>query len=470
MTDALHTLPLRTIAERLRSGEVTASALLTFYEDRIARLNPLLNAIVTTNPGAAAAARAADERLQAGTPLGPLDGIPVAIKDNLVVKELRATWGTRLYENFVPDWDELPVARLRAGGAVIVGKTNVPAFTLEGYTDNAVFGPTGNPWNVALTPGGSSGGAVAAVAAGLVPLAIATDGGGSIRRPAAHTGLVGLKPGLGRVARANGFAQILHDLETVGPIARRVDDARLAMEVIAGPDRRDPRSRFYLEFGAAPNHPKAPLTILFVERFGDHPVDPAIQNSVAVAAERLAALGHTIRKGALPLDVETIAARWPAIGKAGLAMLAASEVHFFENAEEKYAALAREGAALPGGAVFAILEEITVFRSATSALFSEVDLILLPATAAQPWPVREAYPQIIDGRKVGPRGHAVFTGWVNASGHPAIALPSDPDASGMPIGFQLVADLGREELLLAVAEAYETQTWFPERWPALAAV
>ena len=177
MTDALHTLPLRTIAERLRSGEVTASALLKYYENRIARLNPLLNAIVTINPGAAAAARAADERLRAGTPLGPLDGIPVAIKDNLVVEGLRSTWGTRLYESFVPDWDELPVARLRAGGAVIVGKTNVPAFTLEGYTDNAVFGPTGNPWNVALTPGGSSGGAVAAVAAGLVPLAIVTDGG-----------------------------------------------------------------------------------------------------------------------------------------------------------------------------------------------------------------------------------------------------------------------------------------------------
>lgn len=467
MTD-LHDLPLRAVAARLRDGSLTSVALLDHYQARIARLNPLLNAIVTADPGARAAAEAADERLRAGAALGPLDGIPVAIKDNLIVKGLRSTWGTRLYDDFVPDHDELPVARLRAGGAVIVGKTNVPAFTLEGYTDNLPFGCTGNPWNPALTPGGSSGGAVAAVAAGLVPLAIGTDGGGSIRRPAAHTGLVGLKPGIGRVARADGFPQILHDLETVGPLARRVDDARLAMEVLAGGDRRDPRSRFYPAFGSTPDRAGKALTVLFVERFGDHPVDPAITRSVAAAAERLSELGHTIRRGPLPLDAEAIAARWPSIGKAGLAMLAAGNPHFFERAEDKYAALAREGAALPGGTFFEITEEIAALRAAAGSLFGEVDVILLPATAAQPWPAREAYPPLIDGRPVGPRGHAVFTGWVNAIGHPAIALPADPDPAGMPIGFQLVADLGGEELLLALAQAYEDKAGFPECWPALA--
>ena len=147
-----------------------------------------------------------EARWRAGTPLSQLDGVPITVKDNMVVRGMRSTWGSALYSEFMPDADELPVARLRAAGAVIFGKTNCPEFTVQGYTDNLLFGPTRNPWNLALTPGGSSGGAVAAVSAGLCPIALATDGGGSIRRPASYTGLVGLKPSRGRVARAEGFA------------------------------------------------------------------------------------------------------------------------------------------------------------------------------------------------------------------------------------------------------------------------
>src|SRR5205807_6414926 len=156
-------------------------------------------------------------RWDSGRPASPLDGVPVTVKDNILVAGMRATWGSRLYRDYVAEEDETPVRRLREAGAVILGKTNVPEFTLHGFTHNAVFGTTGNPWNPALTPGGSSGGAVAAVASGMGALAFGTDGGGSIRRPAAYTGLIGFKPSRDTVRRGKGFPAILHDFEVIGP-------------------------------------------------------------------------------------------------------------------------------------------------------------------------------------------------------------------------------------------------------------
>ena len=165
--------------------------------ERIDDVNPLVNAVVTSDAdGARRAAAASAERHRTGKPLSAIDGVPITVKDNIPVKGMRSTWGSRVFANYTPEADELPIARLRNAGGIIVGKTNCPEFTLQGYTDNVLFGPTRNPWNLALTPGGSSGGAVTAVAAGLGPVAIGTDGGGSIRRPASHTGLIGLKPSL----------------------------------------------------------------------------------------------------------------------------------------------------------------------------------------------------------------------------------------------------------------------------------
>ena len=150
--------------------------------------------------------------------------MPLTVKDSIRVGGMRTTWGSRLFADHVPAQDELPVARLRGQGAVIVGKTNVPEFTLQGYAHNALFGTTRNPWDPRLTPGGSSGGAAAAVGAGLCPLAIGTDGGGSIRRPSGHVGLVGLKPSTGRVARANGFPRCSTISRSSVPIARTTPD------------------------------------------------------------------------------------------------------------------------------------------------------------------------------------------------------------------------------------------------------
>jgi aspartyl-tRNA(Asn)/glutamyl-tRNA(Gln) amidotransferase subunit A len=268
---------------------------------RCEAVNPQLNAIVTFDiEGARQAARESEARWRQGKALAPLDGVPLTVKDNIPVRGLRTTWGSRLLADYVPSEDELPVARLRAQGAVILGKTNVPEFTLQGYTHNALSGTTHSPWDLRLTPGGSSGGAVAAVAAGLGPLAIGTDGGGSIRRPAGHVGLVGLKPSPGRVARANGLPVILHDFEVIGPMARTTTDAALLFAAIAGPD---PRDRLSLAFstGAGPIDPEPRAKrILYVPRFGGSPIDPEIAAHVAEAALNLEALGHLVEEGVAP--------------------------------------------------------------------------------------------------------------------------------------------------------------------------
>jgi len=196
------------LASAYRDGLTTPEAALQATLARVEDINPRVNAIVTLDlDGARLAAAASTRRWCDGKPLSVLDGVPITVKDNILVRGLRATWGSKLFADFVPDADEQPIAQLRNAGVVILGKTNVPEFTLHGYTDNLQFGATSNPWDLSLTPGGSSGGAVAAVATGMGPIAIGTDGGGSIRRPAAHTGLVGFKPSRDTVPRACGFSR-----------------------------------------------------------------------------------------------------------------------------------------------------------------------------------------------------------------------------------------------------------------------
>jgi aspartyl-tRNA(Asn)/glutamyl-tRNA(Gln) amidotransferase subunit A len=356
---------------------------------------------------------------------------------------------------------------MRAAGAIIVGKTNVPEFTLEGYTSNSLFGTTGNPWDPRLTPGGSSGGAVASVASGMVPAAIGTDGGGSIRRPAGHTGLVGLKSTIGRIPRHCGFPHILLDFEVAGPLTRTVADAALLFEAMAGPD-----PRVHNSLGFTPSfeleRPPARLRILYAARFGDAPLDPVIAQSVGRAAEALSALGHEVETGPLPLDLEPVTLFWPVIGQVGLAHLLERHADRRDMAGEKYLQMAEAGAQVPAHRYLEGLETVRRFRAEVAHAFNRIDLIMTPTAAAQPWPADQPFPVEIDSVAVGPRGHAIYTGWVNACGHPAISLPADPAPDGMPIGFQLVGRFGADEVLLRLARQYEKARPWADRWPALA--
>lgn len=450
MTDALHRRSAPLLAAALAEGAVSAAALTAHYLDRIDRFNPVLNSITAVNPRAPEDAQASDRRRQEGRAQGPLDGMPVTIKDSLWVGGLPATWGSRLFQDFVAPHDEVTVRALRAAGAVILGKTNCPEFAMRGVTVNPVFGATANPWDVAKTPGGSSGGAVAAVAAGLAPLALATDGGGSIRRPAAHTGLVGLKPTIGRVPRGQGFPETTQDCEVIGAIARDVGGTRLLFDAIARP--------------ASVVQPARPCRILFVDRFGDAPVEPEILGACRAAADALAQLGHDISRGPLPFDIAPAMAAWSALGMIGLARLAAQQPHFLERAAPDFVEQARQGATLMA-AEQQHIAALYDLRAAAATAFHEMDLIMTPATAAQPWPKDESHPPMIAGQPVGPRGHAVFTGWVNCAGLPGIALPAAPGGDGIPIGLQLVGPAGADDLLLAIGAQYEAAHPFAQRWP-----
>ena len=454
------------LAAAFARREISPIEHLALLHERMQRLNPTLNAIIATDPSADAAAAASERRYAAGEPLGPLDGVAVVVKDNILARGVPCVWGSRVFADHVPDVDELPVARLRAAGAVVLGKTNVPELTFEGITWNPVFGVTRNPWNTDLTPGGSSGGTVAAVAAGLAPLGLGTDGGGSIRRPASYTGLVGLKPSIGAVPRVNSLPMMLLDLEVIGPIARTVGDTALLFRAMAGADPRDRRSLFA---AAAPRPPgNEPLRVLYVQRFGDAPLDPEIAASVDAAAGVLESIGCHVERGDLPFDLAALDEFWPLFGAVGVAFVMAAHPGKESLLGPRFQAMAQMGRSIPASRY---LEGIQVFerlRTESASVFERYDLIMTPSAAALPWPAETPFPDRIDDQPVGARGHAVYTAWVNACGIPAINLPCTPSRAGLPIGFQLAAGFAADELLLDVAARYETAVPWAARWPALA--
>lgn len=437
------------LAADLRAGRLTSEALVERCLERVRRLDPRLNSFVALDEaGARAAAKASDVLLARGAPRSALEGVPLSVKDNVHAAGLPSTWGSRALADFVPDRDELPIARLRAAGAIILGKTNVPELTLEGYTRNDLFGVTRNPWDARLTPGGSSGGAAAGVAAGLVPAAIGTDGGGSIRRPACHTGLVGWKPSIGRLPRIDGFPSILTDFETIGTLTRTVDDALALDAAMAGPDARDRRSLF----AAAPLWPQRRLRIVFAPQFGEAPVDPEVAAVAAHVAGTLERDGHEVRRESVFFDLEEAARIWHVISRAGVAWLTTWRGGALATlAGASVRAMAEEGRRVTGADYLDALERVAALRRLSADLFARADLVLTPTAAALPWPAETPYPDRIDGKPAGPRDHAIFTGWVNIAGLPAISLPVALSRAGLPIGVQFVAGFGADASLLAFA-------------------
>lgn len=458
-------LGVEELGHAFRRGAAEPATHLAMLAARIDALNPRINAIIARDPTAQDAAAASARRFARGQPLGPLDGIPFVVKDNILAKGMPCVWGSRVYRDYTPDEDELPVARLRAAGAIVVGKTNVPELTFEGITWNPVFGATRNPWDLALTPGGSSGGSVASVAAGLVPFALGTDGGGSIRRPASHAGVVGLKPSIGAVARVNSLPMMLLDLEVIGPIARTVKDTALVYEAISGPDERDRRSLFMPRATRALN--SAPR-VLYVPRFGESPLDPQVRASVDDAAAILQALGCQVETGALPLDLGPLEEFWPAFGAVGVAFVMAMHPGKESLLGPRFQKMLEDGRKIPASRYLAGVEIFERMRREAAALFARYDFVVTPSAAALPWAAETPFPETIDGRVVGPRGHAIYTAWVNACGIPAVNLPCAPSREGLPIGMQLVAGFGEDESLLALAARFEARAPWRDRWPAIA--
>ena len=439
---------LEDLATELQNGQASSEGIVQRAFERIEAFDSRLNSFVALDrSGALAAAKESDERRSRGQAHSRLDGIPISVKDNLHVAGFPTTWGSRALKDYRPAKDELPIARLRQAGMIVIGKTNAAEFTLEGYTRNDLFGVTRNPWNPDLTPGGSSGGAAASVAAGFVPAAIGTDGGGSIRRPACHTGLVGYKPSIGRWPRADGLPAILTDFETVGSLVRTVEDTLLLDAVLRGRDLRDWRS----SYAPAPSWPKKTARILYVPRFGAAPVDPEVASQVDDFARRLSSMGHDVREGAVFFDLEVAARIWHVVSRAGVAWLMAENPTYGKLAGAPALAMAAEGRKVSGVDYLAALEAVSALRRLVAELFDSVDLVLTPTAAALPWPAATPYPDRIGGKAAGPRDHAIFTGWVNITGVPALNVPTGLSRSGLPIGAHLAAAFGADEQLLAFA-------------------
>jgi aspartyl-tRNA(Asn)/glutamyl-tRNA(Gln) amidotransferase subunit A len=301
----------------------------------------------------------------------------------------------------------------------------------------------------------------------MAPLALGTDAGGSIRRPASYTGVVGLRPSTGRVARAYGFPPMAHDFQVIAPAARTVADTELLYRCVTGPD---PRDRLSLAFNAtqSPSVPLRRLRIRHVTGIAGAPLDREIAGAVMAAAALLRGLGHTVEAGAAPYELARIEEIWSTLTAAGLARALSAHEDWRDKVQPASLAIAERGAAVSAAQYVEALDAVTQLRRRIPESFEDFDVLLTPVSAALPWPVGQPYPAEIDGRTAGARAAGVFATFVNAAGLPAISVPVTPAASGLPIGMQLVGAFGDDSTLLALAGEFEKAQPWAERWPALA--
>ncbi|WP_066265801.1 amidase [Hydrogenophaga palleronii] len=443
------------LGEAYRTAATTPLAVLDAHLTRLAMVQPVINALAWLDAdGARRAAEASTKRWHQGRPLSALDGVPVTVKDNIPLAGLPCRWGSRLWQDHLPEADESPVARLRAAGAVFLGKTAVPEFTLQGYTGSPVTGVTRNPWDPALTPGGSSGGAVAALAAGVGVLALATDGGGSIRRPAGHTGLYGFKPGWDVVPREHGLPEVLPGMEVIGAVTRRARDLPLAMDVIGS-------AGTWHAAGVPPRRQR----IAYWRHIAGSPVDADVLARCDDAAQRLRALGHAVEEADAPATIQAFNQQaWPVISTTGLAHVLRDHPRAAGELSPALAAMWSAGQAWRATDLFEAQAVVRRLVRTLAGVFSAHDLVLTPCSAALPWPAAESHPPVIAAQPVDGRGHAVFTAFANASGLPALALPAGL-AGHLPVGVQLVGPVESDALLLALALEWEQAGGSTTEWP-----
>jgi aspartyl-tRNA(Asn)/glutamyl-tRNA(Gln) amidotransferase subunit A len=441
-----------------RAGRLSPIELLENSLARLDETETALNAFVARcDERARREARAAEARHRAGLPLGPLDGVPVSVKDLIEVEGMPCTYGSRSMLGYVSQADAPSVSRLRAAGAIVIGKTATSEFGYKGYTESPVHGVTRNPWNIALTPGGSSGGASASVAAGVTPIALGTDGGGSIRSPAALTGLVGIKAQFGRVPvwPASATPTLAH----VGPLARSAADACAVLATIAGPDSRDHSSLLPAMAGAASI---VGLRVAFSPTLGYGRVMPEVAGQVAAAVEVLRGLwpGMTEIEAPFPDPAEILMIEF--IGGCS-ARLAATLATAPETIDPPLRAAIENLAGRSATDYARVVAERMEHRARLARLFERIDLLLTPTTPAPAWPLGTAVPPGFEEAAV----WSYFTYPFNLTGQPAASLPCGFTADGLPVGLQMVVRPQAEPLLCAILTAVERALALAPRRPQL---
>ena len=466
--------PAGELAGLIRSGELSSRELVEDCLARIEALQPELNAFVHLDPGGALAAAG---EIRAGDPR-PFAGVPIAIKDTAAVAGMPFSMGSDLYGDFVPQHDAFVVRRLREAGFVLVGKTNMPEFGILPVSEPRRFGPARNPWNTDRTPGGSSGGAAAATAAGMVPLAHGSDGGGSIRIPAACCGLVGLKPQRGRISR--GPEQADDFLVQDGVLTRTVQETAELLDVLAGYETGDatwappPPEPFAAAAAREPGKLRIGLT-----KTPPIPaeVDPICERAVRDAAELLSSLGHEVIEVEAPWaggDLEEIFTTVFATPVA-VAAFFGGLVSGREPTEELMEPLSwafwqemRERSAVD---YYLARTQLGATSRVSTALWNDLDVVMLPSLAQRPVRIGE-----IDSCSADPRDDfhraglfTPYTALFNTSGQPAISLPLFHGDDGLPVGVQLAGRPAGEATLLALSAQLEAAAPWADRRPALAA-
>jgi len=444
------------LARRIRGKELSPVDVVTAHLERISAINPKLNAIVTLADDALDKARDAEQSLMKGEVSGPLHGVPFTCKDSFDTAGVRTTCGSKLFEHRIPTTDATAVARIKDAGGILLGKTNTPEFTLWWETDNRVFGRTNNPWNPETIPGGSSGGEAAALVTGLSALGVGSDVGGSLRMPAHYCGVVGFKPTHGRVPLSGLFPEVLPRTMHVGPLARTVRDAALALHVMSGPDGIDPWC-VPVEPPAIPERASTPMK-LHVGWLADGvfaPVDPEVRAVVEKAAEALRLAGCDVEHVSLPVIEETEALAIPAITGTP------ESQHYFapmtRGREFELSPIMARRLAGPWPTMRTYCKCMADWETLSRgmmAYFNTYDLLLCPTLPAPAYPhgLREL---TIDGTTIKARQKLVTVVPWNLTGSPAISVAFGLSSAGLPIGVQLVGRHFEERTVLQAAMALE---------------
>ncbi len=464
---ALHELDARDIADSVRAGERRARDVVEHFLERIERHNPALNAFVFVDPERAlATADNVDRQVASGADPGPLAGVPLGVKELEWVEGWPATQASTVFRDRVATHTSTMTTRLLAAGAVPVGLTASPEIGHLPYTCSVLHGPTRNPWDLTRTPGGSSGGAGAALAAGLVPLATGSDSGGSIRLPAGWSGVCGVKGTLGRIPLGPGFLGRAH-LTHYGPLARSVRDAARYIDVAAGVDHRDPVS---LPRPSAPFERAIETTsmtgarVAVVDTTGACPSEPSIAAALRTAADALIAAERLVEVD-VALDLPDVA-----LGAAAVLyqdtdpeMLGAmGEIManlFVTEGAEPLMAMAFTDVDMSLDALAAANRNRHELNLQLASVFDQADLLLLPTSPVPAFGCAGPLPTTVAGQDIGPAAAALFTSPFNMSGHPVVSVPMG-FVDGTPVGMQIVAARHADALALTAAAAFErTMPW-----------
>ena len=475
----IHERSAASLARGIREGTLSPVAVVDALLDRIDARNDRTNAFVTvTADRARTAAREAEQAVERGDPLGPLHGVPVAVKDLDDVAGVTTTNGSLLFENHVASRTEPFVQRLVNAGAIVVGKTNTPEFGLGCTTHNRVAGATETPLAPGHISGGSSGGAAAALADRLVPLAQGSDTGGSIRTPAACCGVVGLKPTFGRVPMAderNAFSAAT-PFSHLGPLARTVEDAALLLDVMAGPHPTDPFSLPEPEtrYVDAVTDPVDDLTVAYSPALGTYPVADSVRRVIDDAVDAFAEAGATVERADPPLDPdndEILDAYYTFATVLWEGLFDGLETEGFDPRGEDRELLADstvetiiEADPVSTRELAAAQRVRTRVLDAMTDLFADYDLLVCPTLCVPPFEVGD-HPTEIEGTEIDPRRGWLLTQPFNLTGQPVCALPAGETDDGLPVGLQLVGPRLAERDVVAASAAYERVRPWAEQYP-----